>query len=99
MPPPTHVCDGIKAKLVAQGLPASIITPVLAALDAAGYDLVAKEGGNPVSVVGTLVPVIHGVEGMPGTHIVSVDVGGGVMVRWVELHRDGKTLRMPMVGG
>lgn len=72
--------NAIDTQLVAAGLPTEIRTSVLSAIDAAGFDLVLKSGGSPVSPVDVVTPTVQAVEGMRGLY-------------WIEITDSGSNVR------
>ncbi len=99
MPTQEELEGQIETALAAQSLPASITTSVLAAIAAAGYDLVPQEGGDPVQALGSVAATRRAVAGMPGHFLVEIDAGEDVVLRYVEIHgKGGDVRRLAMPG-
>ncbi len=69
--------NDVAAALDGQGIPPSLTTSVLAAMAAAGLNLTPSGGGDPVAALESLVGAKYAVEGMPGTFLSVISLGGG----------------------
>lgn len=90
--PTQDTIDQIQPYLDAEGIPQSLAAAVFQALDAAGWTVVEKEGGAPVTSIDTTPAERVAIEGMPGVFLVAVEVGNRGWLVWREVSSPGGTL-------
>ncbi|MCA3003945.1 MAG: hypothetical protein IOD15_01125 [Phycisphaerales bacterium] len=83
--------DDLIVELDARGLAgAEVVDDMIAAITAAGYDVVPTGGGPAVEVVGTVTSARRRVVGARGLYVVAVNLPSGGVIEVLERHVAGK---------
>lgn len=67
-----------------RGISEELLDGVLDSIDAAGWDLTPKVGGDAVALTTSVTPVIRSVAGRPGHIIVELTLPSEKVVSWLE---------------
>ena len=90
--------DDIQAEMGTLGLPTDTVDVFLAAVTAAGYDLVPTGGGSAIDASTMVGATVNGVTGFPGWLVVNVEVVSGKFARVLSVP-DGQGGRLQVAAG